>query len=75
MGGGGGAAGSQAYHRYHDRIEHARRVREMAGRIATTPSARLEQLSESLFDRVEDALIAACDALDVAAYDTRKGRQ
>jgi len=70
MAGGRGAAGNQAYHRYQDRIEHARRVKALAGRVADTPSVRLEQVDEVLLDRVEDALIAACDALDVDAHDT-----
>jgi hypothetical protein len=72
MGGGRGAAGNQAYHRYHDRIEHARRVKALAGRVADTPSVKLEQVDEVLLDRVEDALIAACDAVDVAAFDRRQ---
>jgi hypothetical protein len=75
MGGGRGAAGNQAYRRYHDRIEHARRVKALAGRVADTPSVKLEQVDEVLLDRVEDALLTACDALDVAAFDTQKGRR
>jgi hypothetical protein len=74
MSGGRGAA-NQAYRRYQDRIEHARRVKALAGRVADTPSVKLEQVDEVLLDRVEDALIAANDALDVAAFDTRKGSQ
>jgi hypothetical protein len=62
-----GAAGNHAYHRYQDLAEQARRVRGMAGKVADTPSVRLEQLDEALLDRVEDALIAVCDALDIQA--------
>jgi hypothetical protein len=75
MGGGRGAAGNQAYHRYQDRIEHARRVKALAGRVADTPSVRLEQVDEVLLDRVEDALLVMCDALDVAAFDTKRNNR
>jgi hypothetical protein len=70
MAGGRGAAGNHAYHRYQDGIEQARRVRGMAGKVADTPSVRLEQLNEALFDRLDTALIVVCDALDIDAFDT-----
>jgi hypothetical protein len=72
MSGGRGGAGNHAYHRYHDLAEQARRVRGMAGKVADTPSVRLEQLNEGLLGRVEDALIAVCDALDLDAFDTKR---
>jgi hypothetical protein len=65
-----GAAGNHAYHRFSEAREQARRVRGMAGKVADTPSVRLEQLNEALLDRLEDALIAVCDALDIQAFDT-----
>jgi hypothetical protein len=72
MAGGRGAAGNHAYHRHVDLTEQARRVRGMAGKVADTPSVQLEQLNEALLGRVEDALIAACDALDIQTFDTRR---
>jgi hypothetical protein len=72
MSGGRGAAGNHAYHRHVEAAEQARRVRGMAGRVADTPSRELEQLNQALLGRVEDALIAVCDALDLDAFDRRQ---
>jgi hypothetical protein len=72
MSGGRGAAGNHAYHRFSEAREQARRVRGMAGKVADTPSVKLEQLDEGLLGRVEDALIAVCDALDLDAFDRRQ---
>jgi predicted DNA-binding protein len=70
MGGRGGA--NRAYERYVAVGEQARRVRALAGRVASTPSRELEQVDEAVLDRLEDALIAVTDGLELQAGDRRK---
>lgn len=61
---------NMVYERYGQ--ERAARIRRLARRVEGTADYDLRQLEDGLLERLEDALIAACDPLDVAADALRE---